>query len=480
MVLYMGIVQSLFFVLCLSLGANAWAKTLYVNNTGSPVCSNTTTYAANDQAHPWCTIMRASRGAETYGAATATGAARAGDLVLITAGIYWENGNPDNHRFSVALNPVNSGTVGQAITFRGVGNVYIRMNAGFRGGTIGCSAANYIIWDNFKIEDHYQGSTSDTGPVVFSGGATHCQLVNSDIRGHNGSYFHGYPTYVANYRGISIEPANFITIRNNFIHDFPGGQNECGIMAYDSNDNLIENNTIYNNGCGIFIKGVHAGSTQARNVIRRNLIYNNNHSSIRVLGSQDGHVYQNVVASANSVGLWAGFGTSERSRFVNNTVYSTVTAMVAQGSELIDVRFLNNIFSNTTGQVLDDWSVTSPRVQDVRWDRNVYFTFPRFYNNQNNSASNMTFEQFRAAGYEANGLNSDPMFVDAANRNFRLQPSSPARNVGVDVLDLNGNGSTTDVIPAGAYITGTEIIGAVTGAQPPPTSLSPPRNVNVR
>jgi hypothetical protein len=92
----------------------------------------------------------------------------------------------------------------------------------------------------------------------------------------------------------------------------------------------------------------------------------------------------------------------------------------------------------------------------------------------------MTFEQFRAAGYEANGLNSDPMFVDAANRNFRLQPSSPARNVGVDVLDLNGNGSTTDVIPAGAYITGTEIIGAVTGAQPPPTSLSPPRNVNVR
>jgi parallel beta-helix repeat protein len=324
---------------------------------------------------------------------------------------------------------------------------------------IGCNQRSHIIWDHLFIDDYYGGSTSDTGPVVFSGGASYCQIINSEIRGHRGSYFHGYPTFGANYRGISLEPTNFITIRNNLIHGFAGGQNECGIMAYDSNDNLIENNNIYDNGCGIFIKGVHAGNTQARNVIRRNLVYNNNHSSIRVLGAQDALVYQNIISSAPAVGLWAGFGTSERSRFVNNTVYSAQTAMVAQGAELIDVRFLNNIFANTTGQIIDDWSVSSPVVQDVRWDRNVYFNFLAFYSNQNNRAANMTFAQFQASGYEANGVTADPSFVDAAGGNFRLNPGSPARNIGVDVLDLNGNGSNTDLIPAGAYISGSEIIG---------------------
>ncbi|OGS04433.1 MAG: hypothetical protein A3J70_00875 [Elusimicrobia bacterium RIFCSPHIGHO2_02_FULL_61_10] len=65
------------------------------------------------------------------------------------------------------------------------------------------------------------------------------------------------------------------------------------------------------------------------------------------------------------------------------------------------------------------------------------------------------------------------MFVNPANRDFRLQSGSPARTLGVDVLDLDNDGSTTDVIPAGAYVTGNEIIGRTGGGGTPP-DVTPP------
>ena len=44
---------------------------------------------------------------------------------------------------------------------------------------------------------------------------------------------------------------------------------------------------------------------------------------------------------------------------------------------------------------------------------------------------------------------------------FKLRSNSPLINAGLDVLDLNKNGSTSDRITIGAYITGNEIIGRI-------------------
>jgi len=88
-----------------------------------------------------------------------------------------------------------------------------------------------------------------------------------------------------------------------------------------------------------------------------------------------------------------------------------------------------------------------------------------------------SFATWRSSAYDFQDAHStsgvNPLFVNAAVRNFRLctavgVPSadctgaSPALNAGIDILDLNHNGSTTDVIPAGAYITGNERIGRTT------------------
>ncbi len=49
--------------------------------------------------------------------------------------------------------------------------------------------------------------------------------------------------------------------------------------------------------------------------------------------------------------------------------------------------------------------------------------------------------------------------MNAAGGNFRLQAGSPALTLGRDYYGTFGGNSST-VIPAGAYVTGTEQIGA--------------------
>ena len=448
------------------------AKTLYVNGaTGN----DATTYEANSATSPWRTIGRAAWGSTSYTSPNASQAARAGDVVQIAEGIYWETGDPNGGRHSVSLNPVNNGTATNPIIFRGMGNVYVRMQLGFRGGMIGCAGRSYIIWDNFEIDDYYGGSTSDTGPVVFSNSASHCQLINSTVKGHPGTYYHGYPTFGGNYRGISIEPGNFIVIRNNVIHDFRGGQNEAGVMLYDSNDNLIENNLFYNNGVAVFVKGLHPGFTQSRNVIRRNVVRDNN-SGIRGLDFEDGRVYQNVIYNNSGVGLWIGFGAARRSMWVNNTLFNNGRPVVAQGTDLVGVQFLGNIVASSP-YAHYNWTNDVPTQQDVVYNRNVYFNNARhaYYE----SGRTITFADWQTTyRMDVNGVSTNPMFVNPSTGDFRLQSGSPVRSLAVDMLDLNGNGSTTDLIPAGAYVTGNEVIGPLTGTPSPPPP-APPTSVVV-
>lgn len=463
--------QALSLSVLLLLSASVNAKTLYVNGTTG---NDATTYETNTASAPWKTIARAAWGNTTFTSPNASQAAKPGDVVSIAAGIYWEKGDPNGGRFTVSLNPANSGTATSPITFRGEGLVYVRMLAGYRGGMIGCAGRNYVIWDNFQIDDYYGGSTSDTGPVVFTGGAGYCQIINSDIKGHPGSYYYGYPVYTDNYRAISIEPAHHITVRNNFVHGFRGGQNETGVMSYDSNDNLIENNEFVDNGTAVFIKGVHTGATQARNVIRKNVV-RNNWSGIRVLSGQDTQVYQNVIYGNSASGLWAGFADSTRTRFLNNTLYNNDRGFSPQGTELIDVRFMGNIVANNRNAHYN-WTVGNPSQQNVSYDRNVYYQNDRHAYFESGQTIGLPVWQ-STYGMDVNGSGANPMFMDPAAANFRLQSGSTIRSLSLDSLDLNGNGSTTDFIPAGAYVTGNEVIGRASG--PLPAAPYPPTGVTV-
>jgi hypothetical protein len=459
-------------------------KNLYVNNSGTPACSDATTYAANTAAAPWCTIARAAWGSTTYASPVSAQGAAAGDVVLISAGTYWEDGTTSGGRDTVTLNPANSGTAGNVITFRGTSPVYIRLNNTYRGAMIGCDARNYIVWDTVVIDDYYGGSVSDTGPVVFTGGATYCQLINSTVIGHPGgscagSYYHGYATFCGNYRGVSCEPASNIRVYNNTIYGFRGLSNESGILTYDCAYSTFENNTIYDSGCGIFIKGDHAadGYPQIGNVIRKNLIYDTTDCGIRVLTGESTDVYQNIIKAGNgadAAGIWLGFGDALNSRIVNNTIYARTRQITGQDSLLSGILVYNNLIVNGGYAAIYTWNTTVPTDQGVTYNRNMYYNNPRIWYSE--SGTNLSLATFQGTySQDVNGLDgTNPNFVDAAAGDFHLQAGSAALTLGRDYLNLLGGG-TSATIPVGAYVTGSETIGAGAGAL-----LSAPTNVRFR
>jgi hypothetical protein len=122
-----------------------------------------------------------------------------------------------------------------------------------------------------------------------------------------------------------------------------------------------------------------------------------------------------------------------------------------------DVEFRNNIFCNSNS-AYHSWNVDNPGLQSFSTDRNLYHNQARHADYTGGPVSFSSMQ--RTYGQDANSINGrNPLFVNATAGNFRLQIGSPALALGLDVLDLNNNGSTVDTIPAGAYITGTEVIG---------------------
>ena len=47
------------------------------------------------------------------------------------------------------------------------------------------------------------------------------------------------------------------------------------------------------------------------------------------------------------------------------------------------------------------------------------------------------FEQWQRLGYEADSVIADPMFVDAAQDDYRLKPDSPALKLGFVPIDIS-------------------------------------------
>lgn len=447
--------------------------TLYVNSaTGDDSRSYAT---AQNSATPWATIARAAWGSTSYGSPNASAAAQAGDTVLIAAGTYTEYGSTTNDsesKWRVALNPANSGTSGNPITFRGVGNVYIRLQTTIYGPMIGAQNRDYIVWDNFEIDDTYGGSASDFGPVAFAANSNYCQLINSTVQGHNGSYNNGRATFGGNYRLIGLEDAHNITIKNNSISralstdGSAGEQNEAGVMGYDCTYITIEHNEFSNCGCAVFVKGAHAPDVQTNWTIRYNRVTTCLHG-IRVLTGDDCDIYQNIVHDNTETGLYAGFGEALRSQWVNNTIYNCPRGIVLQDDGLAGglnaIHFYNNLVVGSGaggGGAIYNWSAGALADVDASFTRNFYYSNSTHFNGEGIGAINFATWQ-GTHSKDVDGVNgTDPQFTNAAGGNFHIA-NATALVTGRVVESVGGTNGAT--IPVGAYISGTEEIGIESG-----------------
>lgn len=470
----------------LLLPVNGQAKTLYVDAASG---NDATSYADNGPTSPWRTIGRAAWGSTSRSAPIAGQAAQPGDTVIVRAGTYATAGTGD--RWGVAYNPANSGTSSARITFEAEGTVQLTLSSS-NGPVIGSNARNYITWRGFSINGASAPVRADTGSVVVFD-AVGVELDRLTLTGV------GNPGHGDNHPGIRLEYARNTVVRNSRISNYYTSGNHgngLGIQVYYSGPMLFEHNEIYNCGAGIALKATFQYYVDAI-TIRYNVI-RNVVSGVIIHRSParpeaPSRIYQNIVRDITEGAFrLLGFDLAtgpRQAKIVNNTIHGVghgffiVYGLVDNAGHM----FWNNIVSSTTNYAMysEGQDATAPNISDpsrFTSQHNLFHAFWRFAGVQD--TGHLTFTTWPSVvGHDAASpasRNQDPLFVNAAAADFRLQAGSPARNLGVDVLDLNGNGSTTDLIPAGAYITGNEVIGPTSGTlPPPPTAPSPPTGVRI-
>lgn len=467
-------------VSCLFTPAAAWAKTLYVDGTSG---NDAVSYAANSAASPWRTIGRAAWGSTSRSAPNTSEAARAGDVVRISSGTYTTVAS--GARFDPAYNPANHGAAGSPIRFEAVGTVVLTYSSG-SGPMIGSNGRNYIEWSGFTISETTAPTRSDTGPVTFLG-VTGGSIESSILTGN--------PNWTGrigdNYPGVRLEDASGVRIANNTIRDYggtTGDENHNGIETYRSYPVTIENNYISNCAAGIYMKAVNTETLVVDTVVIRYNVFTGNRTGVRVLrmpmtSSRPMLIYQNVFTNWGGAGVWWNFydnGVTDPTwiRVFNNTFVSNgggaAVAAINNSSFKAGTNglFWNNIVSGGANAVRMDTTdlTTNTRKDRFDFERNVYFGWSTSFGDL--AGTGRTFQQWQALGQDVTGLTADPLFVNRAGGDYRLQSGSPARTAGRALYGVGGGNGAT--IPAGAYISGNEVIGPSAGYVPPPVPPTPP------
>jgi len=446
-------------LIALLVAVQADAATLYVNNSGTPTCSDGTAKASNTSAAPWCTIGRAAWGHATRSTPNASEAAAAGDTVLVTAGTYSSVGT--NTRYEPSLNPVNSGTAGNLITFRGVGTVELRLSSG-EGPVIGSyNGKNYITWENFYIDEQYVHALPDMAPVVVDL-SDYITLTRLTIVGRQPTWYGAND----NHNGIRLEATVGSVVSNNRIsgvimYDGTYGVNAAGIMTYVGTGAVItiEHNEISDCGTGIYLKNAW-GTHGDQITVRYNYLYDNQFAGIRIAESDNSLVYQNIIragAGSSSRGLDFGYEGGVNNIVANNTVVGPMAAGIyahVQTTTWSNNTINNNIVYNVTNAVQFQASINFTGY--ASFDRNDYYTVTRWVNGSNYTT--LADWQATAPAPDANSSTSDPQFVSAGTNNFHLANNGQAAlTLGRVVGSIGGTNGNT--IPVGAYITGSETIG---------------------
>lgn len=231
----------------------------------------------------------------------------------------------------------------------------------------------------------------------------------------------------------------------------------------------------------MFIKGVFDNTPndpQSGTIVRRNLMVNCN-ECLTISDSRDSRVSQNIIRDArigvnllgreadplfHPIGDW----------LVNNTIDKMTSAciFVGGGPYHSNVRVWNNVMTNCAyANYRDGASTFSASNAVIDWEHNNYNIFTNF---AEDGSGRYTFAHWRTTiahdGAAPASLTTSPMYANAAADDYRLGTAagaphascagvSPSRSLGVDILDLDDDGSVTDVIPAGAYRSNAEVIG---------------------
>ena len=216
-----------------------------------------------------------------------------------------------------------------------------------------------------------------------------------------------------------------------------------------SRNNIIENNdlhhvmTVMNDGNGVYISGAGKG-----NIIRGNYV----HDTPQEAGGEalrcddDQHdvlIENNVVFRFHTFGT--GICSKGRNHIINNIV-ACPPGKVERGLLSLESGYVpnkpskkcagsiirHNIFYATqTNQPFVFMLGIKNVIDNINTDRNIFF------NTSDPNAADAYFELARKYENEIHSIQSNPLFQDAENGDFKLAPNSPALELGFRPFELN-------------------------------------------
>lgn len=421
-------------VILLSYAAPAYAAIYYVTPNGNatwPACTN-----INTPCSPGSAMTNV----------------REGDTVYFRGGDYYPPNVSDPSW--PTWYPRNSGTSTQPITimaYPGEVPVIYQPTGSNPAAGIGVGQRNYIIWDGFRLIKTSQYGASSLYRCYMGS--------NNTIRN---SEFIGIPGLDGlNQVGIITNDCTETYIYNNIFRDFTGVNdiNAGAMWLFEDHHAYVYNNDFYNCSNGVQTKSsfsyIYAHHNFFTGVLRP-FHWQQQNSSVT-----DFHVYNNVaILPASGTFLYA-FDPAyvyRNNTMYNNTIYCTSSCqgVFLGNNNTLNFNAWNNIIYGAAG------TATFVQVPSGAGTPE-YLNYNDYYqvgsgNWRRDSSTYSTIEAWRATGFDANSVTTNPQFVNPGGRNAAdyKRSSYPANGRG---------GSFASVM--GAFITGNERVGYL----PPPRSL---------
>lgn len=292
---------------------------------------------------------------------------------------------------------------------------YVKYSSG-----IGVWTSDQVLVDhntivNAHVEPESNGGHEESLTIAST---TNFEVSNNDIS------MNGQKGYLGN-EGIDIKEASQNgKVHHNYIHDYSGNGGGLYVDAWKAVSPSLKNIDIYANRLSNTANGIIIGSEQGGT-------------------AENINVYNNIVYNTGSVGIGIpgrlGDGIRRNINIFNNTIYKAQynggAGIYITAFKISNIAIKNNIvyFNNTNGQIT---VASKSLLAYIQADHNLVFgpklcslAYPNCVEVSNNPSG---FPNIH------NNYTADPKFVSLTLPDLSLQPTSPARDKGVDLRPLVG------------------------------------------
>ena len=319
----------------------------------------------------------------------------------------------------------------------------------FWDGCVGCSVTGCDIWDG------------GAGGVNITGADAQglADYVSRSIRITDNTIRHCGKRYMTA-SGVLVQHGKDIEISHNDIFDlYYTGIAAGWVWGYAPSVTCnirIEKNHIYNLGHGLLsdMGGVYLLGKQPGTIVAGNLIHDIRRKyyggwALYTDEGSSGIIMENNVCydtSSNAYHQHYGCGN-----IIRNNIFAfsdDPLLRVSRAEDHLSIVFENNILYSAGAPVYDMTDAhflqeTFASNRNMIWDisrENPVFLDRTGRTPQEGMQQQLSLEDVQAYGLDTESILADPLFVDAADRNFTLKPESPAFQLGFNAIDLSDVG----------------------------------------